>query len=514
MKDTKRRRKAGAYARVSTRKEDQLHSFSNQKEYWEERIKADPALEFVGLWADEGISGKSLNRRQQFLEMVECAKAGQVDIIFVKSVTRFGRNFMDIIATVRELRDHYGVTIHFEEENLYTDDVTAELELSIRAVIAEQEIIDMSENQKWSIRQRLKKGLLTGGCRLYGYKAVADEQGIKRLVVVPQEAKVIRYIYSLYLDGKSLRAIADELSKEKIPTMTGLAKWSPSIIRAILTNEKMTGDTLLQKTYRENFQVVINKNDNPEAPLILIENDHEAIIDKGTFTTVQARIASKMNQKSVGRKMATYEFSRLMKCGVCGCTYRRKVYQYKGKGLYGLWVCGEYATRGKKGCDSRSLKESVLHELFMQAFNQFVDATPSLDSIKELEARATQLRDERMELSKLMINGYINEQSFRAESEKISEELLIIDKEIATKSQANLYKAFKKKITEYDATLVGKFLKDAIVRDWTVAFVFKNGVIITLPYTNGTAGNKEGWSQNALARKHNQPMEVVENDIA
>ena len=497
-------RKAAAYVRVSTDSEKQLHSFAAQYAYWEKAIKKNSKLKFVGVYSDEGISGKSLKKRKAFNEMVAHAKAGKIEIIFVKSVTRFGRNLLDVVKTVRELLTEHGVVVYFEEEDLYSDDPMAETLLTLRAMVAEQEIKDMAEQQKWAIRGKFKQGILNNNGRFYGYRLEDDGSGRKQLVPIPHEAEVVRFIFDLYLsdENATYANIAAELTRRGIPTpQERRTEWNTNSIPRILTNEKYSGDALCQKVYYEDFSPIRNTGNNPDAPFIFIENNHEAIVDKETFRRVQEKLKSRSNKKLAGGKIKKSDFAGLMRCGCCGTNFRHKVYQYRGRGLYGLFACGGYLAGGKKGCDSHAIKESVLQELFVAAFNEFVTTESRCDSIRELDEKRKALKGDDEKLYSLYNSNYIDRLGYIVRHNEIMGEIAELDKRIAALSQDNIYKAFKKKLNKFDGAQVGRFLREAIVQDWTVAFHFKNGVTITLPYTNGTAGNKAGWTKNATARK-------------
>jgi DNA invertase Pin-like site-specific DNA recombinase len=373
-------RLARAYVRVSTANEKQLHSFAAQKEYWERFIARDPSLKLVGIWADEGISGHSIKKRKRFLDLVECAKRGEISIIFTKAVSRFGRNLLDVLKTVRELRDDYGVICYFEEENLYSDEPMADNILSMRAMVAEQELQDMSDNQKWAIRKRFRQGLPNNNGRVYGYTLVPDEHGIKRLCPNKEEAEVVKYIFHLYLnEGLGREAIARRLTQLKIPTASGNAVWHCNVIADMLRNVKYTSDAMFQRTYRENFVKYLNKGDNPEAPLIYIENDHEGIIDKATFDAVQEEWARRTNQKLIGKSHAVREFTSLMQCAECGENLAHRMYHYRDKLTYGYWCCGHALKYGVKTCKGARIKDTVLEEIFLSAFNEFVTIESKVD---------------------------------------------------------------------------------------------------------------------------------------
>ena len=184
----------------------------------------------------------------------------------------------------------------------------------------------------------------------------------------------------------------------------------------------------------------------------------------------------------------------IIKCGRCGANYRHKIYEYRGRGLYGLLACGRFLNGGKAACANHAVKESVLQDIFVSAFNEFVETECVNDSIREIEAKAKDLRKRDADLYGLLQKGYVNRLGYITEHENVMREIAGLEKRIAARSEDNIYKAFKKKTAEYDGAAVGRFLKEAIVQEWTVAFVFKNGVTVTRPYPNGTSGNKPGWN--------------------
>lgn len=492
--------RACAYVRVSTGSEDQKNSFEAQRSYWKQKLTTDARYKYVGIYADEGISGKATRNRKQFLDMVEHAKLGKIDIIFTKSVMRFGRNFVDILYHVRDLRHNYGVVVYFEEEEMYSDDALADTILSMRAMVAEQEIKDMSEQQKWAARRRFAQGSVELNGVILGYNLVKGEDGVNRLEINESQAETVRLIFSLYISGLSIQKIKAELERQSRLTAKGGTRWPMSTIGRMLENEKYMGDAWLQKTYKEDFKKVYNDRENPAVPIVYIENNHPPIIDRETFHKVQ-RLKAERTNKLKNKKITKQPFSGLLTCGECGTAYRHKMYQYRGKALYAFWCCHNAMTNGKGACASHTIKDSVLRECYIAAFNEFVGIRVESDSLKAIQDEIKRLREQDQQFYDLHFKRYINNIDYMTEHKRISVRIAELEREDMAKSQDNLYKAFKKKMTEFDESTIDKFLKAVTVSNWTVTFIFKNGVTITKPYTNGTAGNKPGWNKIEKIKK-------------
>ncbi|MEG1882012.1 MAG: recombinase family protein [Clostridia bacterium] len=490
MQDTVRR--ACAYARVSTRSEAQAHSFMEQSEYWKNKLSNDPKFIYVGVYADNGISGKSRNNRQAFNEMVEYALAGNIDIIFTKSVMRFGRNLLDVLKVVRELKQS-GVIVYFEEEDLYSDSPMADTLLSIRATVAEEELEDMSQNQKWAIRKRFKEGWALLNDRTFGYRLRHREDGSSYLVIDEEQARAIRRVFELYLQGYGVIGIAKKMTQDGYKTAQNAKAWSGSTVSVILKNEIYIGDILMQKTYMENYKQTLNRNDKAEAPKIYIENCHEPIITKEIFQTAQEIMERKRPAKLLGSYQKQYAFRGKIECGECKATFNHKMYQYKGKPLYGFWTC---VTKNKKGvgvCDNHNIKEEVLQDIFLQAFNEFVKIKVKDDEVVGIEKQIAEYNESEKRIYGLMFNGYVDRLSYIAEHNELQQKIAKLEKELIKKSKYNIYKEYKRETANYDDKLVSMFLEKAIVQNWTVAFIFINGVTIVKKYTNGKSGNKIGW---------------------
>ena len=282
----KKKLRVAAYARVSTDSDEQATSYDTQVDHYTNYIKKNPDWEFAGVFSDEGISGTYTKKRAGFNKMIEEAMEGNIDYIITKSISRFARNTLDCLKYIRKLKEN-NIPVYFEKENINTMDAKGEVLLTIMASLAQQESQSLSQNVKLGFQYRFQQGQVqVNHNRFLGY--TKDEDG--KLVIVPEEAKIIKRIYREYLEGASLRDIKEGLEKDKIVNGAGNKKWHVSNLNQILTNEKYMGDALLQKTYTVDF---LNKkrvkNDGIE-PQYYVENSHEAIIPKEIFMRVQEEI--------------------------------------------------------------------------------------------------------------------------------------------------------------------------------------------------------------------------------
>lgn len=355
--------KVCAYARVSSAKDAMLHSLSAQVSYYNNLIQNTEGWEFVGIYADEGISGTK-ETRDQFNQMIEDARNGKIDLIITKAISRFARNTMVLLSTIRELSS-LKVNVYFEEQNLYSMSGEGEMLLTLLASVAQEEARSVSENMKWRIKKNFEEGL-PWGALLYGYKVENY-----KYFIVEEEAKVIKLIYQMYLAGLGKEKIAKELNNLGYRTRMG-AKWSDSSIRKILTNYDYTGNLLLQKTYRLDY---ISKNtaiNHGELPQYHVEENHDAIIDIATWNEVQEEI--KRRNGKIKRKTNPVDspLKGKIKCGCCGKNFLRKDHQYRP-----YWICATYSRKGKDVCPSKKIDEEVL-------FNILDNLNIDIASIKEI----------------------------------------------------------------------------------------------------------------------------------
>ena len=343
--------KVCAYARVSSGKDAMLHSLSAQVSYYNNLIQRTDGWEFVGIYADEAISGTK-DTREEFNRMVEDARAGKIDLIITKAISRFARNTATLLATIRELSS-LGVDVLFEEQNIHSMSSEGEMILTLLASVAQEEAKSTSENMKWRIKRNFEEGL-PWGALLYGYKVIDF-----KYYIVEEEAKVIRLIYELFLSGLGKEGVARKLNEMGYRTRIG-AKWTDSSVRQILTNYDYTGNLILQKTYRIDYICKKSIVNHGQLPKYHVEESHDAIVDLETWNKVQKEIERRRNK--IKRKVNPIEspLKGKIKCGCCGKNYLRKDHAYRPH-----WVCATYSRKGKSGCQSKRIDEGILLDILM-----------------------------------------------------------------------------------------------------------------------------------------------------
>ena len=357
----KKRRVAG-YARVSTDHEVQATSYESQMRYYSEYINGRDDWEFVKMYSDEGISGTNTKLRTGFKSMVEDALDGKIDLIITKSVSRFARNTVDSLTTVRQLKE-VGVEIYFEKENIWTLDSKGELLITIMSSLAQEESQSISENVTWGLRKQFAEGKVHFPyTNVLGFKAGEDGA----IVVDQDEAKTVRYIFQQALIGKSPYHIAKDLTEQVIPSPSGKSHWNATTIKRMLRNEKYKGDALLQKTYTTDFLTKKKNINRGELPQYYVENNHEAIVDRETFDAVQQVLENK------GRKSSTTIFSSKLVCGDCGHFFGSKVWHSTSKYRRVIYQCNE-KYKGISKCSTPHVTEEEVIQWFISAVNQVLD---------------------------------------------------------------------------------------------------------------------------------------------
>ena len=341
--------RTAAYARVSSGKDTMLHSLSAQVSYYNNLIQSNPEWLFCGVYADEALTGTKDNR-ENFQKLLSECRAGRIDLVITKSISRFARNTVTLLETIRELKE-IGVDVFFEEQNIHSLSADGELLLTILASYAQEESYSASENQKWRIRKDFEQGRV-GSITMLGYKRNRD--GV--LEIVPEEAKIVRLIFNSYLSGMGKLAIANKLFEMNIPTKGG-GLWTAESIRRILTNEKYCGDLLLQKSFRNNHIEKKKTANRGDLPQYFAEDAHEPIIEKSVFLAVQKRLQERKERFTPTKSTTVvYPFTGKIKCQCCGKNYRRKT---TPTGI--VWCCATYNTRGKKYCPkSKQIPENTL----------------------------------------------------------------------------------------------------------------------------------------------------------
>jgi DNA invertase Pin-like site-specific DNA recombinase/regulator of replication initiation timing len=373
-------RRTAAYARVSTDSEEQLTSYEAQVDYYTRYIKERVGWEFSGIYTDEGISATSTSKRDGFNSMVADALDGKIDLIVTKSVSRFARNTVDSLVTVRKLKEK-GVEVYFEKENIYTLDSKGELLITIMSSLAQEESRSISENVTWGQRKRFADGKVSLPYkRFLGY-----DKGDNGLPVVnEEEAVTVRLIYRLFLEGGTPHSIAKKLTQMGIHTPGGCKKWFSGTVKSILTNEKYKGDALLQKCYTVDFLTKKRKVNEGEVPQYYVENSHPAIIDPEAFDMAQAEM--KRRTTADRRHSGNGMFSSRIVCGECGAYYGSKVWHSTSKYRRTIYQCNS-KFKGDEKCGTPHLDEETIKTLFVKAVNKLLsdkdEIIASLEMMKE-----------------------------------------------------------------------------------------------------------------------------------
>lgn len=368
--------RVAAYCRVSSDSSDQLHSYAAQIHYYTDMIQNHDGWELVDVYADEGITGTRMDKREDLNRLLTDCRKGKIDKVLVKSISRFARNTRDCLASLREL-SRLGVSVQFEKENIDTGTLTTELMVSVSGSLAQQESVSISQNQRMSYQRRMERGEFITCKAPFGYRLIDG----KRLEVISDEAKLVRWMFNAYLSGHSLEWIAEQMTKTGVSTTDGKPYWQCTTVLYTLTNEKYMGDSLCQKTFTTAFPFTQRQN-HGEADQYYIENTHPAIITKGTFEKVQELLRQKSNRQKIPRQI--YPLSRKVYCGQCGTPFARRV----GKSGLVVWVCRKH-DKGASKCTMGRIPESALYAAFAGMYNKLkqnagIVLLPALKQMEEL----------------------------------------------------------------------------------------------------------------------------------
>ena len=421
-----------AYARVSTNSDEQLVSLDAQKTYYEKLIRRNPRWEYAGLYYDEGVTGTKKDKRSGLLRMLQDCRKGKIDRIIVKSISRLARNTVDTLEIVRELND-LGITIWFEKENIDTGSMNGELMLSILSGLAQSESASISANEKWSVQKRFEQGKFVIGFPPYGYR---NENG--RMVIIPEQAEIVRWIFGAYMNGKGSGAIAEELNARNVPSRNG-GKWVASGVYGIIRNEKYTGDVIYQKTYTDSQ---FNRHhNNDKVPQYYVRDHHEPIISRELFEAAQELIAHNGamygNVKGCDKYQRRYPFSGKLICGECGGTLKRRTHKTVD-GRYFAYCCNTHMT-DKSRCGMLYICEDRLQAAFTNMMNKLICChtevlRPYVEALKhsgkkidtrladELNALLNENRDRQKNLLDLFSKNYLDGGMYQKMREELDAE--------------------------------------------------------------------------------------------
>lgn len=435
-----KRMRVAAYCRVSTELEEQQSSYKLQVEYYTNYIQSNSEWIFAGVYADEGITGTNTKKRDGFNNLIKDCLLGKIDMIITKSVSRFARNTLDCLATIRKLKEK-NIAVFFEKENINTLDGSGEMLLTILSSLAQEESRSLSTNTKWGISKRFEKGeVQLNYTKFLGYTMNKEKQ----LIIVPEEAEVVRLIYRLYLEGYSTNSIAKELEIRKIKTVTGKEQWSPTVVSSILKNEKYMGDALLQKSYTVDYLTKKRVKNNGSIKQYYVTNNHEGIIPKEIFYRVQEEIARRSSlirkngkQKEKTKYSSKYLLTDMIFCSECGQPYRRVTW-YKNGEKEIVWRCMSRLKNGKNNCEhSPTIKEYALQNAIMSVIKRILERRDAVNEIvfnnvkkvllssqnEDIEKEIKEIREKIMELVELNIRSGTQNTSFDEEYKKWSSKL-------------------------------------------------------------------------------------------
>ncbi|SFS07388.1 recombinase family protein [Anaeromicropila populeti] len=485
--DSKKKLRVAAYCRVSTASEEQRISLAAQKVHYENYIKANQEWELAGLYYDEGISGTKKENRDGLLSLIADCGKGKIDFIMTKSISRFCRNTTDCLELVRKLLE-WNVCIEFEKENLNTGTMESEWMLSILSSLAESESVSISENEKWSIQKKFQNGTYIISYPPYGYKNVEGE-----MVIVLEQAEVVKGIFADTLAGKSPHAMAKELAEKGVPTKRG-GTWTSGTILAILRNEKYTGDVMFQKTYTDSrFNRHINYGEQNQ---YLMQGHHEPIVSHEMFhqanEVVKQRGREKGNGTDTGKYQNRYGFSGRIQCGECGGKWKRRIH-YKPSGSYVAWCCSQHIA-AKQSCSMKYMTDEAVKAAFLTMMNKLIFAQQTvlrplqkslkgLDDkdrvlkIQDYERRLEKNREQRQVLTSLMAGGYLEPALFNKESNVLTREAEMLKQEkgnlihavkgnkarVDALEKLLRFTAKKKRVTEFDEEVFRAYVDKSVV---------------------------------------------------
>lgn len=479
--------RVAAYCRVSSDSTDQEHSFAAQVKYYTEMIGKNPAWTLADIYSDEGISGTSTGKREDFNRLIADCKRGKIDRVLTKSVSRFARNTVDCLNTVR-LLSSLGVSILFEKEQIDTCKMSSEILLAMTGTQAQDESISISGNMRWSYEKRMKSGRYICCRTPYGYDFADGTLSINE-----KEAKIVRDIFRMFLSGTGKQKIATILNEQQVPRRYGKDKWYHFTIDYILRNERYMGDALLQKSYTTDTFPYKKVKNHGERSMYYVENSHPPIISKEDFETARA-ILEKRKHKS-HRKKTVYPLTKLLVCAECGHPYRR----VSNNGTVPYWICA-YRMGGKTECQSIRLDEEDIYAALLRMVNILQShcddiLKPMITALEQAQSRAngTQhkvyeidkeiaaLNSKTLAIAKLQTQGILDPADFASQISDLSHKVTRLRSErtkllrmneadddlIRLKAAVDTLAGLESEVTEYDENLIRSFVEKITVKSET-----------------------------------------------
>ena len=395
-----------AYCRVSSDSTDQLHSFAAQIRYYSEYTAKHLEYELVDIYADEGLTGTEMKKRDELNRLIRDCKKGLIDRIIVKSVSRFARNTEELLVTLRMLTD-LGVSVYFEEQGIDSSKLNMEMIVTFPGMAAQQESVNISGNMRWSYQKRMQSGEFNCTCPAYGFDLINGQ-----MVINETEAIVIRRIFNLYLQGFGMQAIANMLNEDGIPRRYGHTHWYSGTIKYVLTNERYMGDAVLQKKFTTEtlpFRKVRNKG---QLPKYYVENSNPPIVSRETYEAVQELMRSRQTNE---RKVNTYPLSTKLRCPECGRSFRRIV--TKGTAY---WTCSGRSA-GATDCDNRRVREDMVYEAFTDMVIKLKTNQADLlgTLIRQIDKEIADLGAKNLVITRLHTSGVLDAADYAKQTSEI-----------------------------------------------------------------------------------------------
>lgn len=417
----------GAYCRVSSNSADQLHSFAAQIRYYKDYVRKNPQYKLVDVYADEGLSGTNMKKRDELNRLIRDCKLGKIDRIITKSVSRFARNTQEMLVALRSLKE-MGVSIYFEEQGIDSDKMNMEMLVTFPGMAAQQESVTISDNMRWSYQKRMESGEFNCCAPAYGYDLVDGQ-----LVIKEDEATVIRRIFDLYLQGIGKQNIANILNAEGVPRRYGQKKWYHNTVNYVINNERYMGDALLQKKFTTDTLPFRKKRNRGEKPQYYVENSNPPIVSRETYQAVQELQKSRNISHKCG---GTYILTGILHCPECGRAFRRLFLNGTA-----YWLCSGKAS-GTTNCQSRRVRENAVYDTFdlmvdkLAAHHQNLLGTlirqleliqnrngENQDRIRQIDKQIADLSAQNLVIARLHTNGVLNATDFSAQSSMISNKI-------------------------------------------------------------------------------------------
>lgn len=413
-----------AYCRVSSDSEDQLHSFAAQIRYYMDYSKKHPQYKLVDIYADEGLTGTSMEKREELARLFRDCKSGKVDRIIVKSVSRFARNTEELLTALRMLKG-IGISVYFEEQDIDTDKLNMEMIVTFPGMAAQQESESISGNVRWSYKKRMESGDFNCNYPAYGYKIINGQMQVNEA-----EAAVVRQIFDLYLQGVGKQRIATLLNAEEVHSRHGTDRWCPSTIDYILNNERYMGDALLQKRYTTETLPFKRMKNGGEQPQYYVENSNPPIVSREIYQKVQE--FQKLKQRYAHKRQLT-PLAKVMRCSECGHTLRRQTVNGTA-----YWLCS-YQAVGRSNCQSHRVQEEMIYAAFSQMLEKLIEYRKPLigvlikqmemmlsktgvntDRIHRLDKEIADLATQNLVITQLHTKGILNAAEFSTQSAEIN----------------------------------------------------------------------------------------------